>query len=229
MFLKNISSLEKITLVITFIILFTGYYLFFTNITHFENYVQEDGIIEWLTVMGLLLGCFICFIRFINLFRVRGWWFLTATMALAILLLFVAGEEISWGQRIFNTQSPEFFKEKNSQQETNLHNLVVNGIKINKLVFSFGIIGILAIYLGILPILYFKNKKIHSFIDRSSVPVPRPYQVICFLLLFIITSLLPHEKKAELLECCAVLLFFLIVLKPANEMIFKSDVMFSNT
>ena len=32
-------------------------------------------------------------------------------------------EEISWGQRILGTESPEFFLTHNIQQETNLHNV----------------------------------------------------------------------------------------------------------
>ena len=38
-------------------------------------------------------------------------------------LFFIAGEEISWGQRIFEVASPEYFLSTNKQLETNLHNL----------------------------------------------------------------------------------------------------------
>lgn len=45
------------------------------------------------------------------------------------LLFFVAmGEEISWGQRIFNLETPESLGRINTQKEINLHNLTfVNG------------------------------------------------------------------------------------------------------
>ena len=36
--------------------------------------------------------------------------------------LYVAGEEISWGQHIFEWATPEFWHQVNDQQETNLHN-----------------------------------------------------------------------------------------------------------
>jgi hypothetical protein len=36
---------------------------------------------------------------------------------------FISLEEISYGQKIFNWQTPSLFKEYNLQQETNLHNL----------------------------------------------------------------------------------------------------------
>jgi hypothetical protein len=217
----KVSVLEKITVLFVAIILIVGYILFYTNVQNFEAYVREDGLVEWLTVVGLLAGCFVCLSRIVKLFKHKRGWFLTVTFLLMVLLFFVAGEEVSWGQRIFGLKTPEFFMEENSQHEINFHNLVVDGIKLNKLIFSFGLIVALVLYLGIMPILYYKNNKIKNFIDTSGVPVPRLYQIISFLFLFIITSLLHHEKKSELLECGAAFLFFLIVFAPKNISIFK--------
>jgi hypothetical protein len=44
-------------------------------------------------------------------------------LGLALLFLFGAGEEISWGQRILGFQTPESVSEVNRQEEFNLHNL----------------------------------------------------------------------------------------------------------
>jgi hypothetical protein len=44
-------------------------------------------------------------------------------LGLALLFLFGAGEEISWGQRIFGFQTPETLSQVNRQEEFNLHNL----------------------------------------------------------------------------------------------------------
>jgi len=43
---------------------------------------------------------------------------------LALACLYVAGEEISWGQRILDIQTPDFFERHNLQRETNIHNLL---------------------------------------------------------------------------------------------------------
>ena len=40
--------------------------------------------------------------------------------------MFVAGEEISWGQRLLAFEPPEVFLEQNFQQEFNVHNLLKN-------------------------------------------------------------------------------------------------------
>lgn len=42
---------------------------------------------------------------------------------LAIILFLMAGEELSWGQRIFNWKTPDLIATYNIQKETNFHNL----------------------------------------------------------------------------------------------------------
>lgn len=218
------SLTEKIILLLVLAMLIAGYILFYTNLHRFETYVEEDGFVEWLTVLGLLLGVGVCINRFIKLRKHRHWWFLFVVLDMGLLLFFAAGEEISWGQRIFGIKSSEFFLKENSQGETNLHNLVVDGVKLNKIIFSIGLIAVMSIYLLITPLLYKYNSKLKNLIDRSGIPLPRAYQVIAILLVFAITSLLPHEKKAELLEAGIALLFFLIIKYPGNASIFEKSV-----
>jgi len=221
MTLPRLSVTEKITLIIVAASLAAGYWLFYTNLPRFEQYVREDGIAEWLTVAGLLLGSLVCFSRFVKLFRKKSAWFLFVTFLLGLFLFFAAGEEISWGQRIFGIKTPEYFQEHNAQHETNLHNLVVGGVKLNKLIFSVILVGLLAIFMIIIPVVYQKNSAVQKFLDGSGVPVPRPYQVLAFILVFVLTSLIKHGKNAELLECGGALLFFLIVRYSKNKEIFS--------
>jgi hypothetical protein len=49
---------------------------------------------------------------------------LTRAVALLGLVscLYIAGEEMSWGQHVFHWNTPEYWTEVNRQQETNLHN-----------------------------------------------------------------------------------------------------------
>jgi cell division protein FtsW (lipid II flippase) len=220
----SLSAIEKAILALVLVILATGFVLFYTDLPTFEWYVREDHLVEWLTVLGLLLGFFVCISRFFKLFKKRNWWFLTVTILLGLLLFFAAGEEISWGQRLLGIKSSEYFKEHNAQGETNLHNLVVNGVKINKLIFSIILSVAMGIYLLVVPIAHAKVEGLKNFLDRSGVPVARLYQIISFVLLFIITTLLKHEKNAELLECGAALLFFLIIRFPKNDYAFDNGI-----
>jgi hypothetical protein len=201
----------------------TGFYLFNTDVASFEAFVREDYLVEWLTVIGLLAGSVTCLVRFFRLRKNKNAWFLLVTAGMGFLLFFAAGEEISWAQRILGIHTPEYFNEHNAQKELNIHNLVVGGVKINKLVFSLVLTAVLSIYLIVFPLLYHWKKSFSGFFNFWGVPVARLYQVIAFLLLFGATSLLHHGKNAELLECGAALLFFLIVLNPVNKDIFKQD------
>ena len=189
MTLPRLSVTEKIILIIVAASVAAGYWLFYTNLPRFEQYVREDGIAEWLTVAGLLLGSIVCFYRFIKLFRKKSAWFLLVTFCLGLFLFFAAGEEISWGQRIFGLKTPEYFQEHNAQHETNLHNLVVGGVKINKLIFSVLLVGLLAIFMIIVPVLYQKNSAVKKFLDGSgcacsaAIPGACLYPRFCFNLI----------------------------------------------
>jgi len=219
----KLTAVEKIILVMAAVAIVIGIFLFYTNVARFEEYVKEDGIVEWLTVVGLLLGSIVCFSRFLLLLHKRSRWFLFVTLGLGLFLFFAAGEEISWGQRIFGLKTPEYFQEHNAQHETNLHNLVVDGVKLNKLIFSILLVGALAVFLLIVPLLYQRNNWARKFLDKSAVPVPRFYQVLGFVMVFILINIIRDGKNAELLECCGALLFFLIVRYPKNKEIYSGQ------
>jgi hypothetical protein len=221
MYSLKLSATEKAILILVAIIIATGLFLFYTNLPGFEQYVQEDGIAEWLTVAGLVLGSFVCISRFARLRTTRSRWFLFVTICLGLFLFFAAGEEISWGQRILGLTTPEYFQQHNAQKETNLHNLIVGGVKLNKLFFSVILVALLGIYLVLTPVLYLKSSIVKKLLNASGVPVPQWYQVLGFILVFVFTSLIKHGKNAELLECGGALLFYLIVRFPKNKEIFS--------
>lgn len=81
----------------------------------YHGLVQEDGPIEWATV-GLFLVAGLA--RLPVAVRERR----IFDALVALFCLFVAGEEISWGQRLLGFTPPEYFLAHNYQQEANLHN-----------------------------------------------------------------------------------------------------------
>jgi len=154
---NNISKTEVGILALILILFIIGFVLVFTDLTLFEQYIGEDASVEWVTVIGLLMASLTCFIRAIKLRMQRTWLFLLTSVLLGLVLFFGAGEEISWGQRILGIESSEYFKEKNLQGETNFHNLVLGGIKINMWIFSFLLTAVLGVYLLLIPFLYRKK------------------------------------------------------------------------
>ena len=213
----DLKELEKFTLACLFTLIVFGVVASFVDVAWFEEvYTVEDGFIEWLTVLPLVAVFFFCVFRITLRWRTASVQFLLGTSLIALLAILAIGEEISWGQRIFEIESSSFFKENNAQQETNLHNMVVQGVKLNKIIFSQLLAGAAALYLLALPWLYSKNESIKALADGWAVPVPRLYQIIAFLSLFALVSICPSGKRAELMEMAATTLFSLILFYPAN-------------
>ncbi len=77
----------------------------------------EDLAGEWTQVFFFAATCIMAWLLAREAGRYRVFFIL-----LGLACFYVAMEEISWGQRIFGLESPELFREKNLQGETNLHN-----------------------------------------------------------------------------------------------------------
>lgn len=88
-----------------------------------DGLAMEDSVIEYLTAVFALQASLITLGVGIYLAIKRS--AIAAIMAaLTALGFFVIGmEEISWMQRIFDLNVPEYFVQRNIQQEINLHNL----------------------------------------------------------------------------------------------------------
>ena len=127
---------EKLIVSFLIITVVIGIYFFYTNKDFYAYLVQEDGFFENLTSIFLFLSSFYLFYFFISNIKLKSIWWKMRIIIMIIGLFFGAGEEISWGQRIFHIESSKFFNENNSQKETNLHNMIVDGVKLNKLIFS---------------------------------------------------------------------------------------------
>ncbi|MCW3075071.1 MAG: hypothetical protein JWP69_2140 [Flaviaesturariibacter sp.] len=219
----KLSRTEIIVLVIVAISILIGFALVFTDIKLFESYIAEDGIVEWLTVLGLLLGSATCFRRVVNLRRTRSLFFLFALFLMGAILFFGAGEEISWGQRLLGIQSPDYFKENNAQGETNIHNLIIGGQKLNRIIFTIVLAIALCVYIVVIPFLYRRKQWMRRTVDYFGIPLPQPYQIIAFLAMFALVQLIPHMgKRDEISEEGTALLLFLIIAFPLNKQTFIS-------
>ena len=88
------------------------------------RYVLPEGygILEvshfLLPLYGLFVAGSLLLMPFV---RARRFVFTVALIA-ALSCLYIAGEEMSWGQHFFNWSTPEYWAMVNRQQETNLHN-----------------------------------------------------------------------------------------------------------
>lgn len=129
---------------------------------------REDGLYETIGALAF----FVAGALFAALFwRARRrdpcWWFLV----LAVLLVFAAGEEISWGQRVLGWGDVD--RSTNVQGETTLHNLEVfdtvegGWLKFNRLFLLFWLA-----WLVVLPPLSRFVRPVRTLARRLRLPVP---------------------------------------------------------
>ena len=126
--MKYFTNSKLIIIFFIFLIIFVaeGYFckylkLNFCNYGFFINFWEETGLIENMQSLLLVTAIFYLYKARSNFKHTKIISYFIAIKILA--LIYFLGEEISWGQHFFNWVSPEFFENKNNQQETNLHNI----------------------------------------------------------------------------------------------------------
>ena len=81
---------------------------------------REDGVFESASALLLLIA---------SLLALRVWFWARGSavgrmhLFLAVLFFAMCGEEISWGQRLFDFETPDALRDLNVQEEINLHNM----------------------------------------------------------------------------------------------------------
>ncbi len=222
--LKSFTSTEILGFAFLIILYALGIYFANTDPIYFRNtYAREDGFVEYATAVMLFCISILSFSRLVKFWNTKPALWKLGVAGMALIFLFGAGEEISWGQRIFDIESSEYFIKNNAQHETNLHNMVVGETKINKLIFSQLLTLVLVIYLIILPILYRKYDAIKNLVDKFAVPLPRWKFTIAFLLATALINLIPSDKKWEVYELAFGVIFLLIFLNPFNKYIYEKN------
>ena len=135
----------------------SGVYPFFMP----RIFTKEDGLIEYTTAFLFLItsgwAAYLAF-RMPETKRRLIFFFL------AVGFFFCFGEELSWGQRIFNFATPDIFQKVNVQDEFNLHNSL--GYAADH-VFIIGVI----FFGSIIPVLVYRYRALHHFIDLTGLPV----------------------------------------------------------
>lgn len=186
------------------------------------SFAAEDGPIEYATAILLF---FAAGILATLAFKVTG--YKRVLVGLYALLFFLAaGEEVSWGQRIFGIESSEFFTENNFQGETNFHNLVVGDTHLTDFVFGTGLALMIMCYLVVLPLLHPRVRWVQDFSQKLGVPVPQKHIGILAIVATLLCEWMDAARQWEVYEFAFSILICLVFLNPTNSDTFhiqKSD------
>ena len=189
--LLNLGKTELFLIFFVLVHIIIGIVLYFTNLDLFVIYVEEDRYIENLTALILFAAAFHFLWKAIK----SNNKLLKASCALLFLLfLFGGGEEISYGQRIFGFDTPDNYAKMNRQGEVTVHNLKINGVDINRVIFSTVLYVSAFIYFIGLPILYRKSKWLRTW-KYFMVPVPKLIHGILFTLFFLLILVTESDIK----------------------------------
>lgn len=130
--------------------------------TVYETIGTEDHLIEWIQFSFFLTSAILAITIAIKMGKISKP-LRVIFLILALVLLFVTFEEISWGERVFNIEAPEVFDDgtlpllgENVQSEMNLHNFSFFHTKVGLI---YILIATYAIFSSLLTSLFYKFKK----------------------------------------------------------------------
>lgn len=191
-----------------------GIAFYFQDKNLFYSYLTEDGYIEYFTSFFLLATSLYCLYKAP---RMNGKWAKAFYYAAAAVFFFGFGEEISWGQRILGFGVPEELEKINPQSEFNLHNIHLNGVNLNKLIFGKMLYLGVFVYFLAFPMLYRRRQWFRQVVDKIGLPLPTSLQTLLYVLLFCSLLLIDDGKKWELQEFVLVSFIFYAFLMPYNR------------
>lgn len=87
------------------------------------EFIKEDSFVENAQALFFFLSSIFAFLAAKRFIKSKLILHGVLYGILAVGLFFIFGEEISWGQRIFNITTFDYFEKHNYQHETNIHNL----------------------------------------------------------------------------------------------------------
>ncbi len=169
----------------------------------YEPLVQEDRLVEWCTFTFFAAAAVTGLVTALRERRVGD-------LMVRLFCVAAAGEEISWGQRLFGYLPPPLFLERNAQQEANLHNLVE----------AFGqpkwtLIAILGAY-GVVAPLAVRVPALRRLAERLRLTAPSVALLPWFAAAIAILVWYPVDFTGEWVEAMAAGLF-LVALAPTGR------------
>lgn len=167
-------------------------WLRFQDPTLLENLAKEDGLFE-----NLQAACyFLCALQAgwaawcFNLQKKKQPLFFSLVLSAGFILLTL--EEISWGQRLFEWETNNFFSQNNYQQEYSLHNLNTFSIFLNH---SFLVVGILGSFFSWAPESWRQKLPSNWQFIKTLWPKPQHFLYFSTMAFIYFLYIYPHDYE----------------------------------
>jgi hypothetical protein len=145
----------------------------------YKWFTSEDGFSETLQVIFYSLSLIMALIAAFRFWKSGEKLIGVLYLGLSGALIFMVGEETSWGQRIFGWQTSDSFAAINKQEETNLHNVYGVGSTFKWVQMLVGAYG------TIFPLLVWRWNRLQPYRDRLWALVPHYTLIGYFVMLFV--------------------------------------------
>ena len=150
----------------------------FAGKSFYRWYTEEDGFAESLQVLLYATSLVISLLVLRHHWQLKNRILTILYAFLACGLVFMVGEELSWGQRIFGWQTPQSLVALNKQNESNLHN--INGVGST---FKW-VQGLVGAYGAFLPLVFLRKNFLSRFRLIIDSVVPHYLLIVFFLPMF---------------------------------------------
>ena len=172
------SSIVLVAAVLlSFLVSYAALYWFKNDVPVATLLGKEDGVVEYLGALGFFFASMAFLAAYLSSrtlaegILVRGNAFY---LLFAVMFFFAAGEEISWGQRIFGLELPESIRSMNNKGEINIHNLTPFS-RTNDDGIGWGFSRLFSIfvllYCVLTPVVYRLSSGARNILNRVQVPI----------------------------------------------------------
>lgn len=231
------KSKHLIFLIITILFLLCSYSVFvFLSDQKISSLASEDGLYESIGAIFFLVASVFFLISYMkdkkgndfSVFSLRVQFKKNIFFVLLALMFFLGfGEEISWGQRIFDIQTPEAMKEINVQDEINIHNINIfhgkneDGERKSFFALLLNIERLFTLFwlsfCVLIPILYKIVPRFSNWLDKIALPIVPIWIGGFFILNYILSRIINtfisteiHHSLMEIKECNFSFLFAIV-------------------
>ncbi len=153
-----------------------------SDVDAYKYLIREDGVIEygssffWFLSAIILVFCIVSARASGKIFNFRS----LPYLLLIVFFIICGGEEISWGQRIFDMDTSELLKRVNVQDEITLHN--IGSIS----VFSNTFFLLTIIFFLVAPLIAMKTPNLGKLANYYAIPLPNRFVSLVFIICLIV-------------------------------------------